>query len=1227
MTDDGYLTDARGQSALAAGDGIRRVDSAGIDRILEMADNSEFRYLVGSARAQAALSDLLPEDRRSDIDRIQWPHSARVVARNVTAIHTAVTTSLVDPGSQRDVHDAARVAARAWEGLASLQTAASRPLARLNAATQYEIAGYQANAVCLARLAGRDRAFVANGGIGRLVALFLERKLLRLVSDAQGFTREPTEDTIAGLLLEINERGSSIVGEDSSDASEAREDELLTLLAGRGLVASGLSYLSLYLLSGDEANLGEARSALDLGQAMLAQSGAAHEAVLTANVRSLVGIVRDRSTWALVGDVHEDARWARYLRILARGLGNRLLEARSVSELWPSQSAAVQSGLLIDRQTTLVKMPTSAGKTRVAEMAIVDELIRNDEARCLYIAPYRSLAEEVQEGLDEVLGGLGFGATALLGGPEAMNIEGELAELDRVMVLTPEKADLLLRTRHPVIDDISLVVLDEGQILADGDRGVRFELLVTRLRRRLPGVRFLFLSAVVAQATLESFADWLGGNREKLITSDFRPAVQRLAKLEWSAKSGTGRLAFRRDSDESDLASYLPNLIRARTFSFVKPSTGRVNTRRFPDGTKAQLAAELAHELCKIGPVMIFTPQPDHAESVAGALVDRIDYAMLDPEAVGGQAAPRGLTGQPAPAAMVAKEWLGSNHQVTRYLERGIGVHHGRLPEPVRTAIESDVRNGQITVLVATSTLAQGVNLPVRSVVFHSVSRFDEATGRQARIAAREYWNIAGRAGRAGRETDGLVVQLVTNSNDQTDFDYYFRFRDDVEQIESALWPVLQQMLTARLSPDVQVEGDVTLDAGVLAMVVEESISDMSRVEAIGRKETSGIKSSLSQALADTYVAVQARQRDIDLEPLLEPVVDRGIGLANLYTWEQMERYSRTGLAAVSCSAIEAEIAANETELRELLLVRGYGAGDAVGATEEAVTLLGLILDGVREVPEMRCRRAFDGDRSALMEGWVAGSPMPAILDEVGGDTGREVARVSAFLEEFAGYRLPWGASSYLLLAHELLGFQEQGTLALALPGLIRFGVPTPLASWYMALGVSSRDIAQRLAARSRELIAASSDELTFASLLAWLADQPVEKSGQALELDGSALAEFARICRRSRRRRLADQLAAGYQLPMSSTIDLTDEEYLRVPEAVQAGTALSIVRDYQSTLDTEILQLAYRGARIADLPPDLSNLLAVEVDAGLRVVAIVEALSAPPNGALTVEVRGADGS
>lgn len=1205
---------------------IRQIDSAGIDRILAIADNSEFRYLVGSARAQAALSDLLPEDRRGDIDRIEWPHSARNLARNVTAIHTAVTTSLVDADGAHNVHDAARVAARAWEGLASLQTAANRPLARLNAATQYEIAGYQANAVCLARLAGRDRSFAANGGVGRLVALFLERKLLRLVSDAQEYTREPTDDAIAELLREIEERTQPIVETDVQDSKEVREDELLELLTGRALVASGLTFVSLYLLSGDEGNLGEARDALDLGQAMLAQAGAAHEAVLTANVRSLVGVVRDRSTWALVGDVHEDPRWSRYLRILARGLGSRLLEARSVSELWPSQSAAIQSGLLADRQTALVKMPTSAGKTRVAEMAIVDELIRNEKARCLYIAPYRSLAEEVQEGLDEVLGGLGFGATALLGGPEAMNIEGELAELDRVMVLTPEKADLLLRTRHPIIDEISLVVLDEGQILADGDRGVRFELLVTRLRRRSPGLRFLFLSAVVAQATLESFADWLGGSRDKLITSDFRPAVQRLAKLEWNARSGTGRLAFRRDSDESDLASYLPNLIRARTFSFVKPSTGKVNKRQFPDGTKAQLAAELAHELCNIGPVMIFTPQPDHAESVAGALVDRIDYAAFDPDAVGGQAPPRGLTGQPAPAAAVAREWLGSNHQVTRHLERGIGVHHGRLPEPVRTAIESDVRNGQITVLVATSTLAQGVNLPVRSVIFHSVSRFDETTGRQARITAREYWNIAGRAGRAGRETDGLVVQLVTNNHDQSDFDYYFRFRDDVEQIESALWPVLQQMLTARLSPEVQTEGDVTLDAGVLAMVVEEAIADKSRVEALGRRETTGVQASLSQALADTYVAVQARQRKIDLDPLLAPVVDRGVGLASRYTWEQMERYSRTGFAADSCAIIEADIAANEAALRDLLLATGYGAGDAVGATREALALLGLILEGVREVPEMRCRRAFDGDRFVLMEGWVTGSPMPTILDEVGGDTGREVARVSAFLEEFAGYRLPWGASSYLLLAHELLGIEEQGTLALALPGLIRFGVPTPLASWYMALGVSSRDVAQRLAARSRELIAAQSGELTFVSLLTWLADQPVERSAQALELDGLALAEFARICRRSRRHRLADQLATGYDLPMSSTIQLTDEEYLRVPEAVQRGTALSIVRDYQSTLDTEILQLTYRGATITDLPPDLSNLLAVEVDAGLRVEAVVESLSAPPNGVLTVEVRRKDG-
>ena len=82
-------------------------------------------------------------------------------------------------------------------------------------------------------------------------------------------------------------------------------------------------------------------------------------------------------------------------------------------------------------------------------------------------------------------------------------------------------------------------------------------------------------------------------------------------------------------------------------------------------------------------------------------------------------------------------------------LRSGIAIHHGQLPDAVRRGVESDFRARRYSVIVATNTLAQGVNLPIRTVIVHSSGRWLADEARYERLSARDYWNIAGRAGRA----------------------------------------------------------------------------------------------------------------------------------------------------------------------------------------------------------------------------------------------------------------------------------------------------------------------------------------------------------------------------------------------------------------------------------------------------------------------------------------------
>jgi len=156
---------------------------------------------------------------------------------------------------------------------------------------------------------------------------------------------------------------------------------------------------------------------------------------------------------------------------------------------------------------------------------------------------------------------------------------------------------------------------------------------------------------------------------------------------------------------------------------------------------------------------------------------------------------------------------------VTDWVTHGIAIHHGDVPDAVRKGVEADFRERRYRVIVATNTLAQGVNLPLRTVVIHSCWRTD-ANGERYRIPARDYWNIAGRAGRAREETEGTVIQVVVSDQDVRDVNYYHANRENVEAIDSAIFQMIKELVEGRITAASVAE---VIDAEVLALLVEEA--------------------------------------------------------------------------------------------------------------------------------------------------------------------------------------------------------------------------------------------------------------------------------------------------------------------------------------------------------------------------------------------------------------------
>lgn len=1149
---------------------------------IDLATDRQYLGALSRLRARVSLAELVGPERRSEVDAINWQLDPWTIGKATVALHRQVRAAALgatdlDPEM---IQRAALVDARGWEALASVEDGASAFGALINSAVGYELAGYQANATCVARAAERRLGHRPSPSLSLAASAFVQRQFLRLGPLAEVMNRPPDITTLI-TAADIS-RG---LGDFPVDVLLAEDD--LAHLVAQAFAVQALDAAGRYFLSGTEGYLRSARELLDMAREGFATSGSVREGNLVANLQALLPAMHQRSTWSALGGFFEgNALWTRYLRVLARGFGPVPRDSRSISELWPSQQTAIDGGLLDTHASLVLRMPTSAGKTRVAELAIVHTLLTRLDRRCLYIAPFRALADEVEASLDGVLGEIGLGANSLVGGPETIGVEEILAAESQVLVLTPEKADLLTRVRPDLVDSVGLVVLDEGHIVGDERRGPQFEMLVSRLRRRLPDARFLFLSAVVPDETLEDFADWLGAAQDTgILRSGWRPAIQRVASFEWTAGGGT--LRYRRSSVGGDEVSaferFLPRLIPDRPFTFINPHSRRSNTRRFPDPTnRSQLIAGLAYEFANTGPVLMFCPQTNFAEACAKALLTRIELAELVDEPV-----PSWFTKRRYPSAEVAAVWLGTDDTITKLLRSGVGVHHGRLPDAVRRAVEDDFRAGRLRVLAATNTLGQGVNLPVRTVLVHSVRRRDDE-GREVRLPARDYWNIAGRAGRAGFETDGLVVHLVLNSRDRQDFNYFLGKADDVEPVYSSIFRVLADLVNQRISSP---EALAELDPGLMALLVEE-----------GEDRLGATVAAVEPLLRGSLVGVQAERYNERIEPLITVATAGAASMAKNLPFGDLFVFARTGLSSASCVHLQQHAARH----REALV-------QALGAERVTQDLIARILDGLAGVPEMHPERPFDGNYDELVMEWISGLAVPEIAQRLTppDQAPMDIAALARAIEEIASYLLPWGISAYLQIAEHTLGAEPTSEIG-ALPGLVKYGVPEPTAAWAMGFGVTTRVLGMSIA-REYAHQGGPSDP---ASLREWLTRQDAVQLARAMDVSSDLLAELAAVLERARRPRLSADLQRGPILPRIGYVAVFDEPAASLAVAkLREGDGLQVIRDHGSSLDRNSVQVAVHGEVIGLLDSASSAVLAIEMDAGLRVRATVNELKTTIGG------------
>lgn len=467
------------------------------------------------------------------------------------------------------------------------------------------------------------------------------------------------------------------------------------------------------------------------------------------------------------------------------------------SLVWLSQINGIKQ--LISKDSFALCTPTGSGKTAIAEMAIIQSLFPDSDYErdlldiaqeniILYLVPSRALATEVEAKLSKVMKQLSTNShvtvTGLYGGTDWGPTDAWItADENTVLVCTYEKAEALIRFMGPFfLHRVSLVVLDEAHsIMFDGrdlalkdfnSRSLKLESLCSRLFSHITEDSRIIALSAVAKGIEDSIASWVMGEPgNQAISTDYKSTRQLVGQLECLPNRGFriiydvmdgANLEFK-DGDSND-KPFIPN--------------------PFPPHPPASLWEQAGPEK-KLRPYLFWAAlqlaSPDdkgEQHTVLISITQNIErYAkdFLDLlELWSGEGIPRFFV-EPKDEYKIelwhkclksCRDYFGEDSNEYKLLIHGVVLHHGKMPGMMSRLTVELIQQQVIYVVVATSTLSEGVNLPFETVLIPSLVRWDVEKGCQVGLTPQEFKNLIGRAGRPGAGTEGRSLVLLSHRSD-----------------------------------------------------------------------------------------------------------------------------------------------------------------------------------------------------------------------------------------------------------------------------------------------------------------------------------------------------------------------------------------------------------------------------------------------------------------------------
>lgn len=464
-------------------------------------------------------------------------------------------------------------------------------------------------------------------------------------------------------------------------------------------------------------------------------------------------------------------------------------QEKGLVELLYPQKESILEGQLLNpaHRAIVVNLPTSSGKTLIAEYRILQALnqFRNQGGWVAYVVPTKALVNQIYNQLKRDLGNIGLSVEKASGAIELDGFEQHLIEENGnqttfdVLVTTYEKMNLLVRQGLGTTDERSLVltVVDEAHNIEEKQRGLNLEFLLSTIKNDCQEANFLLMTPDISNS--DEIVNWLAPDRGQVINLEldwWQPNERVIGAIQIEGQKREYDYVLRTlhtDKGTYEVGEAIP----------LFPGTTD-ETASQARASKVKIAKTVgANCLNPASPIIVLASDPNETYSIAETLFEISDDNF-------------GYDDDVDLLIKLVQSELGNDFPLARFLSRRIAVHSSALPDEIRFLVEDLMSSEKLQALVATTTIAQGINFPVSAVIMGAYNY-----PYVGPMPVRDFWNLAGRVGRAGQDSMGWVGVCVRNDSDLVNVTRYVNTVS--EDLLSQLVSIID---TALERPDVDFE-------------------------------------------------------------------------------------------------------------------------------------------------------------------------------------------------------------------------------------------------------------------------------------------------------------------------------------------------------------------------------------------------------------------------------------